>query len=273
MYLASVIIPAYGRQELLDRAVISVIRQSGSDMIEIIVVDDGSQPQLERGFLRSFDKLIRGKGNSGAAISRNIGIDNASGEWIFLLDSDDEYVSVDFENLNQLSKENLYYSSIDDGNGAIFFPDSVDVSSFFSCILFKYPGILQTSSLFFHSSSFARFDESLPKHQDWDFVYFQFLIKGRVALRSSNLIYFDKSDKNSLSRRTAPEKSIPWYKKISECVDSPVWVNNFRIRFLGVDGSRVGFFELGATLLVEFLFRRIGFLDILKILYRRFGFA
>jgi len=273
MYLASVVIPAYGRQELLDRAVTSVIRQTGSDMVEIIVVDDGSQPQINRGRLRSFDKLIRGKGNSGAAVSRNIGINNASGEWIFLLDSDDEYISVDFSHLNKLSKENLYYSSIDDGRGAISFPDSVDVLNFFYCVLFKYPGILQTSSLFFHSSNFARFDESLPKHQDWDFVYFQFLTKGRVALKSSNLIYFDKSDKNSLSRRTAPDKSIPWLEKISKYVDSPVWVNNFRTRFLGVDARKIGFFDLCGSLMVEFFNRRIGILDILKILYRRFGLA
>jgi hypothetical protein len=60
------------------------------------------------------------------------------------------------------------------------------------------------------------FDESLPKHQDWDFVL-SCLLKGyKVKKMESCYSYFDRSDKGSLSRVYKGEKSEPWYLKLKE---------------------------------------------------------
>src|SRR4051794_31221399 len=83
----SVIIPVYNRQALAERAIRSALAQSIEGM-EIVVVDDGSQPP----FLLPDDikasphvSLVRHDSNRGPAAARNSGIANARGEWIALL--------------------------------------------------------------------------------------------------------------------------------------------------------------------------------------------
>ncbi|PHM22112.1 glycosyltransferase family 2 protein [Xenorhabdus ehlersii] len=90
----SVIIPAYNAQETILNALSSVYMQQGKYDIEIIVVDDGSfdnTAQLVSNFSKKhpgYIKLITKK-NQGVASARNDGINNATGEFIAFLDSDD----------------------------------------------------------------------------------------------------------------------------------------------------------------------------------------
>jgi glycosyltransferase involved in cell wall biosynthesis len=85
----SVIIPAYNSAATIRRALDSVIEQT-APVHEIIVVDDGSQDDLE-----SVVRLYAGrvhyvhKPNGGAASARNLGIDIATGSIIAFLDADD----------------------------------------------------------------------------------------------------------------------------------------------------------------------------------------
>lgn len=82
---SSVIIPTYGRSEMLSDAVDSVLRQSST--CEIVVVDDGSPVPVELPPHPQV-KLIRQE-NRGPAAARNTGIAHATGEIIFFLDDDD----------------------------------------------------------------------------------------------------------------------------------------------------------------------------------------
>ena len=94
----SVVIPVYKRPELLRRAVQSVLAQTHRPL-ELVVVDDGSPDdtfeQLQAmtadvesaGVTPSFHT----KSNGGVASARNFGIGKAAGEYITLLDADDEY--------------------------------------------------------------------------------------------------------------------------------------------------------------------------------------
>lgn len=87
----SVIIPAYGRHRLVRRAVASALAQT-YPVHEVIVVDDGSTPAITPAGLALSDqriKLVRLETNGGAAAARNVGIAQASGDLIALLDSDD----------------------------------------------------------------------------------------------------------------------------------------------------------------------------------------
>jgi len=91
----SVVIPSYNCADLLKRALESVFSQTYTDY-EIIVIDNSSTDNTQ-GVLKSFDnnKLnIIEVSNSGIiAYSRNKGIENAKGEWIAFLDSDDVWQS------------------------------------------------------------------------------------------------------------------------------------------------------------------------------------
>ena len=88
----SVIIPTFNRKETLKRAIQSVLMQSYTPY-EIIVIDDGSDDGTKEWLKDNFPnvKYIY-QMNSGVSSARNKGIKFARGDWIALLDSDDEWL-------------------------------------------------------------------------------------------------------------------------------------------------------------------------------------
>jgi glycosyltransferase involved in cell wall biosynthesis len=85
----SVIIPTYNRARLLARTLESVWLQRFNDY-EIIVVDDGSSDDTQA-YLQSLHDKVRyvQQTNRGPGAARNMGIGQARGDYIALLDSDD----------------------------------------------------------------------------------------------------------------------------------------------------------------------------------------
>lgn len=93
----SVIVPAYNAGKYFENCIKSIVNQTYKNL-EIIIVDDGSTdstPQAcdEWAEKDSRIKVIH-KENGGAASARNIGLDNATGEYIGFVDADD-YIDVD----------------------------------------------------------------------------------------------------------------------------------------------------------------------------------
>lgn len=92
--LVSTIIPVYNRPALLQEAVASVLAQSYQD-IEILVVDDGSNDPGMDESLASCEQLGAGRvhvlrqGNQGPGAARQHGLENARGQFVQFLDSDD----------------------------------------------------------------------------------------------------------------------------------------------------------------------------------------
>ncbi len=89
----SVVIPTYNRAYILGDALESVLSQTYLDY-EIIVVDDGSTDKT-RELVESYqsDKIryIRHEHNRGCSAAYNTGISAASGNFIAILDSDDQW--------------------------------------------------------------------------------------------------------------------------------------------------------------------------------------
>jgi glycosyltransferase involved in cell wall biosynthesis len=87
----SVVIPTYNRADNVERAVKSVLAQAETSL-EVIVVDDGSTDDTPERFANPPERVryIR-KPNGGASSARNAGLIQATGDWIALLDSDDEW--------------------------------------------------------------------------------------------------------------------------------------------------------------------------------------
>ena len=87
----SVVIPSFDRATVLPRALDSVMAQTLSPA-EVIVVDDGSTDDTAKLVQRRFPgvRLLRQE-NRGVSAARNRGIEASEGEWIALLDSDDEW--------------------------------------------------------------------------------------------------------------------------------------------------------------------------------------
>ncbi len=89
MPLFSTVIPVFNRAELIRPTLDSVLAQDFADQ-EVIVVDDGSTDDT-RQTLASYGGRIRTlhQKNSGPAVARNLGIAQAGGRYITILDSDD----------------------------------------------------------------------------------------------------------------------------------------------------------------------------------------
>jgi glycosyltransferase involved in cell wall biosynthesis len=89
MALVSVVIPTYNGSKYLLQTLESVARQSYKDF-EIIVVDDGSQEDIEHLLAPYCERLSYVRiDNSGPAAARNTGIRLSRGEFVALLDHDD----------------------------------------------------------------------------------------------------------------------------------------------------------------------------------------
>lgn len=90
--LVSIIIPVYNSEMYIEECIRSVISQTYKN-IEIIIVNDGSIDKSEEIIknLMNEDNRIKyiTQENSGPSKSRNNGIDNSNGDYIFFVDSDD----------------------------------------------------------------------------------------------------------------------------------------------------------------------------------------
>lgn len=89
----SVIIPVYNRKDVIASSIQSVINQSFENW-ELLVVDDNSNDntfEVVNSFKDCRIFYLKNEKNFGPAYSRNRGIENAKGEVISFLDSDDRF--------------------------------------------------------------------------------------------------------------------------------------------------------------------------------------
>jgi glycosyltransferase involved in cell wall biosynthesis len=90
----SAVIPTRNRPDLLCRAVASVLAQTVTDVEAVVVVDGPDQATVSA--LQEFNdprmRCIVLQQNVGGSEARNIGIREARGAWIALLDDDDEWL-------------------------------------------------------------------------------------------------------------------------------------------------------------------------------------
>ena len=95
----TVVITTYNRAGLLTRAVESVLSQTYTDY-EIIIVDDRSSDNTQDVIAGLDDPRIRSfrhERNRGLSAARNTAIFNARGEYVALLDDDDEWLPMNLE--------------------------------------------------------------------------------------------------------------------------------------------------------------------------------
>ena len=105
----SVIIPTWNRAERLAAALTSVFQQSVA-VHEVIVVDDGSTDNTREMVARRFAGVrYIYQENRGVSSARNVGIRQATGDWIALLDSDDRWLPDKLERQQQLIRAHPGY--------------------------------------------------------------------------------------------------------------------------------------------------------------------
>lgn len=89
----TIIVPVYNTKGFLPQCVESILTQSFVDF-ELFLIDDGStdgsgaicdEYAKKESRIHVFHKV-----NGGVSSARNLGLDNASGEWVYFVDSDDQ---------------------------------------------------------------------------------------------------------------------------------------------------------------------------------------
>lgn len=113
--MITILTPTYNRSHTLPRLFESLCSQDCKDF-EWIVIDDGSTDDthaLLSGFkkLAPFAMRIIQQTNSGKHVAINVGVFEARGDWVFIVDSDDaltsDAISIIKEKLSQFNSSNL----------------------------------------------------------------------------------------------------------------------------------------------------------------------
>lgn len=214
MTKVSVVIPFYNCP-YIDQAIQSVLSQTYPN-IEILVISDGSTKYLEK--LAPYFEKIRfiEKANGGTASALNMGIQNATGEYISWLSSDDIFypkkTEIQLTTMQQINSIISYtnYISINENNEIIspplgvYFPKRLDFLK-----AMKKGNIINGCTTLIHRKIFSEiglFNTRLPYTHDYDlwlrilnkysFNYIPSpLLKYRVHSNMGSMKYADKIKK------------------------------------------------------------------------------
>ena len=175
--LISVVIPAYNNNNGLLKAVECALQQEGSFDLDVIIVDDFSNPPVK---IQEHPQitLIRHKTNLGAASARNTGMAKAKGELIAFLDSDDWWESGKLQKqlttLQGLPEKvaGVFTPFCYDGNTDAIYNQELTPKDWLSYFLMGCrvgPG----STLLFRKTMYEHIgpqDETLMRFEDWDWL-------------------------------------------------------------------------------------------------------
>jgi glycosyltransferase involved in cell wall biosynthesis len=182
----SVIIPCFNSSGSIYRALKSVVSQSYKPY-EVLLIDDASEDfNLLLDVVSKFEndlniKVLRNPCNKNGAYSRNRGIENASGDFVAFLDSDDSWVEERLESALKIitNTENdnfiIYgkFELVRLGSPRVFLPlRGIGKLELVSEYIFAAGQQMQTST-FICSLDIAKnikFDSNLSRHQDSDFM-------------------------------------------------------------------------------------------------------
>ncbi len=214
--LISVIIPVYNGKQFLSEAVNSILQQNYHPL-EIIIVDDGSTDGTAE-LQNSFDKQVRFiyQDNKGPAAARNTGINEASGQFLAFLDSDDLWPSGKLsKQINHLLQDPNLQAVI--GHTKCFVSGNINQSE-----IIKEQGSVisvQLGSALFRKTAFEKvglFDEELRYSEDHDWFLrarekgISLLVLEEITLyhRRHNYNMTDNVNSNGYQLTTILKKSL-----------------------------------------------------------------
>ena len=258
--LVSCIIPTYKRNDMLPRAIDSVLRQTYKN-IEILIVDD-NEPDDEFflknvELLKSYSKYpnvihIKQEHHVNGAVARNLGINKAKGEFIAFLDDDDVWLpekiekQVSYLNKNkscgavtclyEIYSDNKLIGRCPQYNG-INLQEQVLLRSIALCT----PTFCGRTEIVLQSRCF---DPNLKRHQDLQF-YIDFLSISTIEPINEVLLYiYADSTMNRPNTERQIEIKREFFNSIKPVLNK--YDNSFKKRFYNAH-----YFEIIFTALKE----------------------
>ncbi len=105
--IVSIIVVNYKSKENLYKCINSINKKWNNEIFEIIVVDNDEVDNISKELKKKFSKIkyIKNVGNLGYGNGNNLGVDNANGEYVFILNPDTYILSGNLENLLNIFKK------------------------------------------------------------------------------------------------------------------------------------------------------------------------
>ena len=215
--LVSIIIPVYNAAKCIPDTIESVKSQTCKDW-ELILVDDGS-PDGSGAICDRYaasDQRIKvyHKENGGVSSARNMGLDNATGEWICFVDADDEISERTLEECMGREEDDIdviqfsfsqrreeLNRETDDDITPMTWQEYIGKRSFLVCV----GGSVIRSRVIRENA--IRFDETMKLAEDQIFMFTCFAHSRRVA-RVNRILYYYYDNGGSATHNEKAEDMI-----------------------------------------------------------------
>lgn len=234
--LFSIIVPIYNSEKWLHRCIDSVLAQTFIDF-EVLLIDDGSTDCSDAICDEYAKKDARihvfHKTNGGVSSSRNLGLENAIGDWVTFIDSDDCVSPHYLKNLFKHISENVdlvfSYATQVDSNGIskkeqypsrLVSADKIEIA-------------FVENDLSWHTSPWSklyrakiikqinlRFDENMHIGEDLVFLYSYIMHCDQICFTSDTDYYYYFDTDNSLTKRVnSISTELYGFHRINEILD------------------------------------------------------
>lgn len=218
-YLLSIIIPTYNNAEFIIETLSSL--QAGiTEEVELIIINDGSSDNTEQCIKEFYQdkfghqvKYIY-QHNKGVAITRNVGLENASGKYIAFVDSDDivspEYFSVllpvlreekyDIVEFNLTRDINKLFNKDENNNAPLLLKEMVLSDKQLSSLMptFRAAQWHITTKIFHRRIIGQDRFEAHRRYEDMIFCPFQYFKCTRI-LKIAHALYFYRINNTSIT--------------------------------------------------------------------------
>lgn len=248
MNQVSVIIPIYNVEQYLEKCLESVINQTYKDL-EIICVNDCS-PDNSAEILKKYAErddriiLVNREKNGGLSAARNSGLEIATGEYIYFLDSDDwidlDYIKKMVETIENTNADIVYNANV--------VKEEEDKSSYVKDSVYKYNSFYENNdainkplwsvwSHIYKRKLLVNYKIAFPEGYIYEDVFFQHVVKYYVkkiyAFWGSSYHYFVR--KGSITRRKTNIAAN--HVKVLKLV------NEFYSQFCSIDNLEIKLFK------------------------------
>lgn len=237
--LLSIIIPCYNSSKFIASTLDMLINQNLSNC-EVIIVNDGSTDNTSE-IIHTYSEIyscikIVDKENEGVSIARNIGLEIASGEYIYFLDSDDTIAdgTLDFYRKILTTYRNLDiycfgYISIQNGKllkeyiSSKFTDCTLDKDSLTESFFTKKIPVNICSSIFnraFINMNLIRFTAGLKIGEDIEFIL-------KIILKSESLYYNARVCFNYQIRNDSAMQGYKVYHPVKTWIRNKLIIDDF----------------------------------------------
>lgn len=172
----SIVMPCYNRAYCIGNAIDSVFKQTHTNW-ELLIIDDGSTDNLNdviAPYLKDERVKVERIERSGVSKARNVGLANAKGVFVFYLDTDNKWFDNYLKYLTAFMIHNDLYAAY---SGVKIVDDKMNILGYYGepfswneCLEMNYIDINSFAHRNPVPANDFKFDESLKRLVDWDFI-------------------------------------------------------------------------------------------------------